>query len=210
VRYALLDYFSFSYHGKTMNHCSSPAHNAIPGEYRKTAETLFPAGWFSSEKGLDFAAATNFADALGIGAEYRRLLKVKKNAGQMREFLGHFQNNLDLLIQKTWVEKDDVSRKEKLQDEIPPLITLIVQENLQQALKDFGSILDELAYLFFGSQSSKDDFTEYTFRIDSQIGLFWWYGSQLGSLKGMEKHHALNNESLWAVLLLGICYLTNF
>ena len=174
------------------------------------AETLFPAGWFSSERGLDFAAAASFADELGIGAEYRRILEVKKNAEQMREFLGHFQNNLDLLIQKTWVEKDDVSRKEKLQDEIPPLITLIVQENYQQALKNFGSILDELAYLFFGVQSTRDDFTEYTFRIDSQIGLFWWYGSQLGSLKGIEKNNALNNESLWAVLLIGICYLTNF
>ncbi|MDR0457184.1 MAG: hypothetical protein LBH20_10935 [Treponema sp.] len=193
-----------------MNHRSLHTSNAIPGEHRKSAETLFPAGWFSSEKALDFAAATSFADALGIGAEYRRLLGVEKNTDQMREFLGHFQNNLDLLIQKTWVEKDDVSRKEKLQDEIPPLITLIAQENLQQALKDFGSILDELAYLFFGTQSGKDDFTEYTFRIDSQIGLFWWYGSQLGSLKGAEKNNTLNNESLWAILLIGICYLTNF
>jgi hypothetical protein len=193
-----------------MNHRSSTVNNAIPSEYRKVTENLFPTGWFSSEKGLDLAAATSFADALGIGAEYRRLLEVKKNTEQMREFLGHFHNNLDLLVQKTWVEKDDVSRKEKLQDEIPPLITLIVQDNLQQALKDFGSILDELAYLFFGAQSARDDFTEYTFRIDAQIGLFWWYGSQLGSLKGTEKNNALNNESLWAVLLIGICYLTNF
>jgi hypothetical protein len=193
-----------------MNHRSSTVNNAIPGEYRKIAEALFFPGWFSSGKDLDFTAATSFAEALGIGAEYRRLLEVERNAGQIREFLGHFQNNLDLLIQKTWVEKDDISRKEKLQDEIPPLITLIVQDNLQQALKDFGSILDEMAYLFFGTQSTKDDFTEYTFRIDSQIGLFWWYGSQLGSLKGIEKNNALNNESLWAVLLIGICYLTNF
>jgi len=193
-----------------MSHRSSTVNDAIPDEYRKAVENLFPTGWFSSEKGLDYTAATSFADALGIGAEYRRLLEAKKNTDQMREFLGHFQNNLDLLVQKTWVEKDDVSRKEKLQDEIPPLITLIVQDNLQQALKNFGSILDELAYLFFGVQSARDDFTEYTFRIDAQIGLFWWYGSQLGSLKGIEKNNALNNESLWAVLLIGICYLTNF
>jgi len=206
-----------------MIHCPVSANCAIPKEYRKAAETLFPAEWFSSEHKPNPTAAAGFAEALGIGIEYKRLLGVQKNTEQMQDFLGHFQNNLDLLIQKTWVEKADEARKEKLQDEIPPLMTLIVQENFQQALKEFGAILDELAYLFFGSQSSKDDFTEYTFRIDAQIGLFWWYGSQLGNLKGSAskeaaskeaassgKASALHNESLWAILLLGICYLTNF
>jgi hypothetical protein len=190
-----------------MNHC---IHCAIPKEFRKAAETLFPAGWFSLEKGPDPAAAAGFAEALGIGAEYQRLRGIQKDTEQTRDFLCHFQNNLDLLIQKTWVEKADEARKEKLQDEIPPLMTLIVQENFQQALKEFGTILDELAYLFFGTQSTKDDFTEYAFRIDAQMGLFWWYGSQLGSLKGTGKNSTLNNESLWAILLIGICYLTNF
>ncbi|MDR0290009.1 MAG: hypothetical protein LBI06_03665 [Treponema sp.] len=189
---------------------SSAINCAIPGEYREVAETLFPAGWFSMEKGAELAAADNFAKALGIDAEYQRLLGVGKDTGQIREFLGHFQNNLDLLIQKTWVEKSDEARKEKLQDQIPPLLALIVQENYQQAIKEFGIILDELAYLFFGAQSSKDDFAEYAFRIDDQIGLFWWYGSQLGSLKGNNKDSPLSCGFLWAVLLLGICYLTNF
>jgi hypothetical protein len=182
----------------------------IPAEYRKTAEALFPEEGFSSEHGPDLTAAAGFAEALGIGAEYQRLLGIKPKTDQMRVFLGHFQNNLDLLIQKTWVEKADKTRKEKLQDEVLPLITLIVQGNYGQALKDFGSILEELAWLFFGAQSEKEDFTEYTFRIDIQMGLFWWYGSRLGSLKKTDIHIDVNNESLWAVLLLGLCYLTNF
>jgi hypothetical protein len=193
-----------------MNHSSSDINQAIPDEYREATVALFPLGWFSSEKEPDLAAAVKFAETLGIGAEYRRILEVKKDDKQMREFLGHFQNNLDLLIQKTWVEKADEARKAKLQDEIPPLLDLIVKEDYQQALKDFGAILEELAYLFFGTQSSKDDFTEYTFRIDGQIGLFWWYGSQLGSLKGAVKNHTPNAEALWTALLIGICYLTNF
>jgi hypothetical protein len=193
-----------------MSHGSSDINHAIPGEYRKTTAALFPPGWFSLEKGPNSAAAVKFAEALGIGAEYQRILELKKDPEQMREFLGHFQNNLDLLIQKTWVEKADEARKEKLQDEIPPLLELIVQENYQQALKEFGAILEELAYLFFGTQSSKDDFTEYTFRIDAQIGLFWWYGSQLGSLKEINKYCPLSDDFLWAVLLIGVCYLANF
>jgi hypothetical protein len=182
----------------------------IPAEHRKTAEALFPVEGFSPEHGPDFAAVAGFAEALGIGAEYQRLLGIKPDTEQMRVFLGHFQNNLDLLIQKTWVEKADKNRKDRLQDEVLPLIKLIVQGNYRQALKDFGSILEELAYLFFGAQSAKEDFTEYTFRIDIQMGLFWWYGSRLGSLKKADIRIDVNNESLWAVLLLGLCYLTNF
>jgi hypothetical protein len=57
----------------------------------------------------------------------------------------------------------------------------------------------------FGEQSDKEDFTEYTFRIDVQMGLFWWYGSRLHLLKEVK-----NDKVLWAVLLLGLCFLTNF
>ena len=179
----------------------------ILGEYHAIAEAMFPA---LPPKGYNHAASAGFAEALGIGAEYQRLLKVKKDTKEMKEFLGHFQNNLDLLIQKTWVEKADESRKEKLQDDVPPFMALIVEEKFPQAIENFGAILEELAYLFFGAQSAKEDFTEYTFRIDTQMGLFWWYGSQLGGLTEKSKNSALNSEYLWTVLLIGICYLTNF
>ena len=192
-----------------MYRCPSNINLAIPDEYRTIAEALFPIGAFSTEHGPEPRTAA-FAKALGTGAEYQRLLALKKDDEKMREFLGHFQNNLDLLIQKTWVEKADEARKEKLQDQVPPLMALIELGNFQRALEEFGKILDELAYLFFGTQSTQEDFTEYTFRIDPQIGLFWWYGSQLGGLKGTVKNSALNDESLWAVLLIGLCYLTNF
>ena len=178
---------------------------AIFGEYRAVAEFLFPQGEPRDDLSSNLSAAAGFAEALGIDADYQRFLHVKKDAALLREFLGHFQNNLDLLIQKTWVEKADEERKERLQDDVPPFMSCITQENFPQAIEAFGAILEELAYLFFGTQSNKDDFTEYTFRIDTQMGLFWWYGSQLGKLK-----QTSDDEFLWAVLLIGICYLTNF
>ena len=183
---------------------------SLPHEYQKVAEALFPSDSFPSKKGTSLAEAAAFAEALGIGSEYQRLLGVKRNAVEMRKFLAHFQNNLDLLIQKTWVEEADESRKEKVQDDVPPFMARIEQGNFQQALEQFGSILEELAYLLFGRQSSKEDFTEYTFRIDLQMGLFWWYGTRLGSLKNAGKTGAVSDETLWAILLIGICYLTNF
>ena len=196
-----------------MYYCAPCRDLSIFGEYRKIAEALFPQDDVSSDDmppGLELAATAGFAEALGIGADFRRLLDVTKNTVKMQEFLGHFQNNLDLLIQKTWVEKADEERKEKLQDDVPPFMSFIMQENFPQAIEAFGAILEELAYLFFGTQSTRDDFTEYTFRIDTQMGLFWWYGSQLGKLKKTGGGIDANDEFLWAVLLIGICYLTNF
>jgi hypothetical protein len=190
-----------------MYRCPPCINLAIPGEYRKIAESLFPLNGFNAGLGPSLQAAGDFAEALGIGAEYQRILALQKDDEQMRIFLEHFQNNLDLLIQKTWVEKADESRKEKLQDEVPGFMTIIQRGNFQDALEEFGAILEELAWLFFGAQSAKDDFTEYTFRIDTQMGLFWWYGARLGCLKNLETPDI---ETLRAVLLIGICYLTNF
>jgi hypothetical protein len=149
--------------------------------------------------------ALAFAEILGIGLDYKRLLAIQKSDRDMGVFLGHFQNNLDLLIQKTWVEKADEARKEKLLDRIPGFIADIIAGNYQKALVEFGGILEELAYLFFGVQSHKDDFIEYALRIDLQMGLFWWYGGQLSCLAKLP-----DNEGFSAVLLIGLCYLTNF
>jgi hypothetical protein len=186
---------------------SSHSNHGVLGEYHAVAETMFPPEGFTPERQPDLKAVRDFAKALGIDAEYERLFALDSNDAKMREFLGHFRNNLDLLIQKTWVEKFDEERKGKLQDEIPPFMELIEQGNFQRALEEFGKILEELSYLFFGLQSTKEDFTEYTFRIDLQMGLFWWYGCRLGILK---KDGVCDDFFFRAVLLLGLCSLTNF
>jgi len=190
-----------------MNLGHPSANSAIPGEYRKTAERLFPRGGQKP----DIKAASEFAKALGIGVEYQRLFALDRNSADMRKFLEHFQNNLDLLIKKTWVEKSDEARKGKLQDIIPPFMVSIEQGNFQRAIEESGVIFEELAYLFFGVQSNADDFIEYAFRIDAQMGLFWWYGGRLSSLKEFkDKNNVIDDKILWAVMLVGLCYLTNF
>jgi hypothetical protein len=198
-----------------MYSCPPCVNNAIPAEYRKIAEELFPPGGFPAGTGPDLEAATAFVEILGISADYKKLLLNRKSGKDFHTFLVHFQNNLDLLIQKTWVEKADEARKEKLQDRVLGLMDAIEQENYPPALREFSGILDELAYLFFGAQSYKDDFTEYTLRIDVQMGLFWWYGGKIGGLQPKEEANASSGaapdkEVLWAILLIGICYLTDF
>jgi len=207
-----------------MNRGSSPKAFVLPGEYRRAAENLFPRDGFSRGHKPDMKAVSEFAKALGIGAEYQRLLSLDRNSAEIKNFLERFQINLDLLIQKTWVEKSDERRKRKLQDEVPLFMDTIEKGIFQGAIKEFGLILEELAYLFFGAQCEKEDFTEYTFRIDAQMGLFWWYGGKLASLKEAvpagnpdqkpadkkAADYRPDDKFLWAVLLLGICYLTNF
>jgi len=178
---------------------------SLPGEFRKTAEKLFPKNGFSKGQKPDLKAAGEYAKILGIGNEYQRLILLDKDNQELQTFLEHFQNNLDLLIKKTWVEKSDEVRKNTLQDEVPLFMKTISQGDFSKSVEKFSLILDELAYLLFGAQSEKIDFSEYTFRIDAQMGLFWWYACRLSLCNEVK-----DEKASWAVLLLGLCYLTNF
>jgi hypothetical protein len=189
---------------------SSPVkNNFMSGEFRKAADRLFPKGEFSKGQKIDIKATSEFAKALGVG-EYQRLLALDRGSEEWRLFLVHFQNNLDLLIQKTWVDKSEEKRKGRLQDDIPLLMASLEKGDFRKAIEEFADILEELAYLFFGVQSEKEDFTEYTFRIDAQMGLFWWYSSRISLLNKFYEESNPDDKILLAVLLLGLCYLTNF
>jgi hypothetical protein len=182
----------------------------LPGEYRKPAERLFPEKGYLKGQKPELKSVAAFAKSLGIDVDYQRLLALDKNSGELRTFIEHFQNNLDLLIQKTWVEKAEERRKDHLQDKIPVFMSFIEKGDYPKAIEHFALILEELAFLFFGIQSSKNDFTEYTFRIDAQMGLFWWYSARLSMLKDISETINGDDKTLWAILLLGLCYLTNF
>ena len=187
--------------------CSSNDSKALPREYRKAAEALFPREGPSKSGKSSQTAVLAFADKLGVGTDYRRLDSSWNNPKELENFLHSFRNNLELLIQKTWVEKADEDRKEKLLDRVPGFITVIKEQKYAKALGEFGSILEELAWLLFGFQSHKDDFFDYVFRIDHQLGLFWWYGGQLEHFLSAESE---DEKTLKSVLLLGLCFLTEF
>ena len=191
--------------------CPPNASKALPPEYREAAEQLFPVAGFPGDKGPSLEAAEAFAAILGINEVYHRLWKAHTSGPcPERKYLHHFQNNLDLLIQKTWVEKGDEARKEDLIDKVAPFISLIEKGDYPEALREFGAILEELAYLLFGAQSQKDDFAEYVIRIDEPMGLFWWYGGQINGARDAPWVRAAEPAQLYALLLLGICYLTDF
>ena len=194
----------------TMFSCPPCTSKALPKEYRSTAEALFNPGGFPEGKGPSLEAANAFSKILSIPEDYKQLMSTYSQGQTGGEFLNRFQNNLDLLIQKTWVEKTDEARKNDLLDRVPPFISLIDEGDYIGALDEFGAILEGLAYLFFGNQSQKDDFAEYVLRIDPQMGLFWWYGGQINGARKAPWVQNVDKGVLYALLLLGICYLTNF
>ncbi|MDR2552142.1 MAG: hypothetical protein LBD31_03110 [Treponema sp.] len=192
-----------------MLHCPDRVNAALPGEYKEIAEALFPPQ--GGAGGLEEAIA--FAGALDIEGDYRKLLTLGElrpvgsiPGTEMLRFLHSFQNNLDLLIEKTWVEKTDEFRKDKLLERVPGLIAMIENADYGGALKEFAGMLEELSWLLFGEQSRKEDFIEYALRIDVPMGLFWWYGGQISRVLAELKDRAF----IRIILLLGLCYLTDF
>jgi len=176
--------------------------DVIPAEYRELADRLFPATGVGAPGSTDFLAEQQFAKILGIESDFNEALSGFTNEGVLKRLLVHFQNNVELLIHKTWVEKADEAHKVKLLSRIPRFVETVALGEYEQALGMFINILQELAYLLFGAQSHKGDFIEYTFRIDSQIGLFWWYAGKLSQLQGFQ-----DRELLRVYLLIGICFL---
>jgi hypothetical protein len=181
------------------------AHEIIPIEYRSITDKLFSAAGNDPTPESVETLAADLARMLGIGAEYGELYSSSDPERAFKRLLAHFRNNVELLVQKTWVEKADEVHKEKLLDRIPQFVADLESGDYGRALRTFTNILDELAYLLFGAQSHKGDFIEYAFRIDPQIGLFWWYSSNISSILGYSQVRTLRS-----ILLVGVCFLASF
>ncbi|MDR0539173.1 MAG: hypothetical protein LBG74_01540 [Spirochaetaceae bacterium] len=177
----------------------------LPPEYQLKAMALFPDTGQIQENQPSSRVFTEFVELLGIGSDYKRIVNMKDDDIDFSKFVASFYKNLQLLIDKTWVEKSDEMRKEMLHARLPSFFSELEKRNYEKALDEFGSVLGELAFLLFGEQSAKKDFIEYTFRIDSQMGLFWWYAITFRS----HKFH-WPTEIKRALLLIGLCYLSNF
>lgn len=125
-----------------------------------------------------------------------------KASGQ--RLLQSFQKNIVLLVQKTWVEKDDVSLKEQVLYKLDQFCTAM-QDNQWTALyPSFREIITDVVYLMFGTQAKSKDFDEYALRIDPEFGIFWWYFTQLPVSVDWP-----DEKSLY-VLLVGMFFLGNY
>lgn len=113
-----------------------------------------------------------------------------------------FKNNLKLLIQKTWVEKDDVTLKETILIRLDKLVC----ENgkWKSVYTELLRIIENSVYLMFGQQTKNDDFCEYSLRIDPGFGIFWWF------IQSLPENVEWSDEKYRNAVLLGMYFLANY
>ena len=119
-----------------------------------------------------------------------------------QKLIESFRKNLKLLIEKTWVEKSDITLKEQILFQLENLCSNYSEWS--KTLKDFLSILNDAVYLMFGQQTKSDDFCEYSLRIDPGFGIFWWYIQSLPSTAEWPVEKCRN------AVLLGMYFLANY
>ena len=120
------------------------------------------------------------------------------------KIISSFKKNLTLLIQKTWVEKDDETVKEQVLYNLEQFCVYVEDGKYAEEYSRFSHILTDVVYLMFGPTSKEPVFEEYSLRIDPEFGVFWWYISNLPEVADF------SNEKSRALLLLGMYFLANY
>ncbi|MBR5646244.1 MAG: hypothetical protein IKX23_06355 [Treponema sp.] len=113
-----------------------------------------------------------------------------------------FKNNLTLLIQKTWVEKSDITLKDQLLYQLNELLKTKTTWSSNYSL--FLKIINQAVYLMFGQPTDDPEFCEYTLRIDPEFGVFWWYISSLPPKTEWPE------EKCRVAMMLGMYFLANY
>ncbi len=156
-------------------------------------------------------AAIAFADLLGSPGEFTQYVAGSSadRLARIDRLLRIFRENVELLIHKTWVEKSDEKRKEKLLEELAAFEREFREGSVRPAFKRFVALARSIAQLLFGGQSRAPDFLLYCFRIDPKLGLFFWYVGEL-ELQAHEQGEELGEELLTMETLIGVYVLSSF
>jgi len=119
-----------------------------------------------------------------------------------------FEKNVQLLVDKMWVEKTD----EYVKGDVLYRLRCFC-ESMQQTedpvdyaglLPECLGVLHDIVLLLFGRQIDSVGFLEYAMRIDPDFGLFWYY------LECLTEQPTLSAEKARLAIFLGIYFLANF
>ena len=152
------------------------------------------------------STAVQLAAAFGDQGDFASIVGTRNASRDEAEakLVSSFQKNVELLVQKTWVEKSDESMKEEMVQRISTLCRNLSKHDYHTSLADFLPVLHDVVYLLFGSLAKHDSFLEYAIRIDPDFGFFWYY------INGLPGHAEWSEEKCRAAVLLGIFFLANF
>lgn len=149
-------------------------------------------------------SAMALAQQFGADKNFSSILNADKDDEAVRKFLSSFYNNLNLLVQKTWVEESDEAQKAHIQFRLDAVCKVFLTGDFQTPYKELVSLLHEVVSLMFGVQLAKTDFLEYAFRIDPEFGIFWWY------VENLPEEAPESSEKARIYLLLGMVFLSNY
>ena len=152
------------------------------------------------------SAALVIAGVFGDERGFSRLINddASEKEHAEKKLLSSFHNNLQLLVQKTWVEKSDEALKEQVLERLNHCCENVKAIDYVRSYESFNTVLHDVVYLMFGSQAKKDDFSEYALRIDPGFGVFWWY------LQNLPQTCTWESEKIRLALLLGMFFLANY
>ncbi len=160
----------------------------------------------TADEGIIASSAVHIAAAFGDLGNFSSIVAAKDKIRDEAEkkLVVSFQKNLELLVQKTWVEKADETMKEEMLQRINGLCKNLSKYDYHTSLSEFLPVLHDVVYLLFGNLAKADGFLEYAVRIDPDFGFFWYYINSLPS------HKDWSEEKCRVAVLLGICFLANF
>ena len=180
--------------------------DSMPDVVKKAAAGALPLFVSTSDDAALASSAVQLAAAFGDQGFFGTVVGSRTAArGEAeKKLVESFEKNLDLLVQKTWVEKTDVAMKEEILMRIRALCKNLSRFDYHTSLSEFLPVLHDVVYLLFGTLAKSDSFLEYAIRIDPDFGFFWYYINSLPS------HKDWSEEKCRAAVLLGICFLANF
>jgi hypothetical protein len=164
----------------------------------------------TAQERVDSALA--FADVLGNPSEFKQYVAGASGdrLARIDRLLHVFKENVELLVHKTWVEKSDEKRKEKLLEELSSFEREFRDGAVRQSFKRFVALARSIAHLLFGAQSHAEDFLLYCFRIDPKLGLFFWYVGELETQSRDEGQPSVSEDLMMTETLIGIYILSSF
>lgn len=125
-----------------------------------------------------------------------------------KKLIKSFMKNIQLLVQKTWVEKNDEEFKEETLYRINVLCKKLLEpdgENIfKENFSECFSILHDVILLLFGGMVKTGDFLEYALRIEPDFGFFWYY------VESVSKINTIPEEKARCSVLLAMFFLANF
>lgn len=156
----------------------------------------------SEESNTLVASAMCVVKQFGASNSFQGILEATEKGEAELKLIHSFHNNLQLLVQKTWVEKSDETLKEQVLARLESICNTLKSDGYC-SYRDFVSLLHDVVYLMFGPQARNPEFLEYALRIDPGFGIFWWY------LQSLPKEEP-STEKIRIFLLLGMVFLANY